>query len=115
MGKSNVTVKSNRFDPFSDHCKHYGAELVEEVANAVEDHVWAVWGWTSIPIKTDTSGMGRRMLAIVSAGNRGRFYAGFLEFGTVGQAPQPAMTEAAENERAYFLSMATQIERGFRE
>src|ERR1044072_8617304 len=108
--KSSVTVKINSFERFAEHCKEHGAALIEEVTNSIEDAVWGEWGWTSIPIKTETSGMGRKMLALVSAGNCGCFHAGFRQCGTVAQPPQPAMTQAAESERSYFIAQAMAIE-----
>jgi hypothetical protein len=114
MGKSSVAIKGNHFPEFARHSKKFGAELVADTANEIEAAVKAKWASTKLPISMRTPSAGGKILAEVVAGSRKRFYAGFLEFGTVGQAPNPAMTGAAENARPGFLARAQALSSGWR-
>lgn len=114
MGKWSVEVKDNGFNSFSDHCRKFGKDLVEETALDIESEVSAEWGWTRLPIYTRGPTGNRTITAMVIAGKRGRYYAPFLEWGTIDQAPHPAMTQAAEFHRQTFIVKAMSLSVGWR-
>jgi hypothetical protein len=104
---STVELKFCNFRHHARKARRAGEELVAETAQAIEDQVSARWIRTKVPVRQ----RGKGLLIKVVAGKKSRYYAVFLEYGTLDQNPQPAMVPAAERARKRFLDEARRIER----
>jgi hypothetical protein len=112
---SDAFLKYNHFPDISDKIRKLGADLVAETASAIESDIAARWSDLRIPVRIiNQTNAGGKILATVSAGDRKRFWAAFVENGTYFQAPRPAVTPAAERQAQSFHAKARNLERDIR-
>jgi hypothetical protein len=105
-------MKFNHFPDINERIERAAADMVAETANAIEADVSGTWSYTNIPVRVvNRTKTGQKIQAWVSAGSNKRFYAAFLENGTITVAPNPAMTPAAERHGSSFISRAKALER----
>ena len=98
------------FGKLTERASAEGERLVGETAAAIEAQVKARWSQTHLPIRVK----GKPTKKYVLAGSRRRFYALFLEYGTVFQRPRPAMVPSAERAKVRFFAEARRLERKMR-
>lgn len=115
MSESGCTIKKNDFPTMGEKLTRYGAELVAETASSIESDISARWSDLRIPVRLENkTSAGGKILALVIAGDRKRFWAAFVENGTYFQAPRPAVTPAAERHAQTFFARARALERALR-